>query len=756
MAAATPPAASPLAEPSQTTPSSRSRSYRVAVIGNPNTGKTTLFNALTGLSQHTGNYPGVTVESALGEFRQDDTQFEAVDLPGTYSLAPRAPDEMVAVSVLLGYGRGSVAPDVILCVVDATNLDRNLYLATQIIDVGRPVVIALSMVDLAQKQGMHIHIATLEKQLGIPIVPVQATKRQGLEQLRLALRNAVHKPVPPPRPVAFPQAFTAEVAKLTQALTENNGHSGGRSGHPALPRFLVERLLIDSDGMIERDLARERGEWVRIQTQAARQRLADAGTPLPHMEVDSRYEWIAQVVEKARRTTPPSQKNLQGLQSSQNLSDRLDHIVTHKVWGLVVFLAIMGVTFQSIFSWALPLMDGIDGVFSAIGTWVGGTLSEGPLQSLIVDGLIGGVGAVIVFVPQIAMLFGLIAILEDSGYMARAAFLMDRLLAGFGLSGRSFIPLLSSFACAVPGIMAARTIENRRDRIATIVIAPLMSCSARLPVYVLLISAFIPAQTVWGVMGLQGLVLFSMYILGLIVAPPVAWALKRTVLRGEAVPFLMELPPFKMPAWRVILFRMYDRSMAFLRRAGTIILATTIVVWALSYYPNHDRVAAQFEAPRATVSAQEQAQLDSAQASIRLRESYLGQAGRAIEPFVRPLGWDWKIGMATLASFPAREVIIAALGTIYNVGGGLNEESVELRDAMRAERWADGRPVYTPVVAVSIMVFFALCCQCGATLATMKRETNSWGFPAFTFVYMTSLAYLGALAVYQIGSRLAG
>ena len=768
MAAATPPAASPLAEPPQTTPTSSSRSYRVAVIGNPNTGKTTLFNALTGLSQHTGNYPGVTVESALGEFRQDDTQFEAIDLPGTYSLAPRAPDEMLAVSVLLGYGRGSVAPDVILCVVDATNLDRNLYLATQIIDVGRPVVIALSMVDLAQKQGIHIHIATLEKRLGIPVVPVQAAKRQGLEQLRLALRNAVHKPIPPPRPVAFPQAFTAEVDALTQALIENNGHSGEHSGysahpaHPALPRFFVERLLIDAGGMIERDLARERGEWIRIEAQAARHRLADAGIPLPHMEVDSRYEWIAQVVEKARGTTPSFQQNqkgrqgLQGLQSGQNWSDRLDHIVTHKVWGLIVFLAVMGVTFQSIFAWALPLMDGIDGVFSAIGTWIGGTLPEGPLQSLIVDGLIGGVGAVIVFVPQIAMLFGLIAILEDSGYMARAAFLMDRLMAGFGLSGRSFIPLLSSFACAVPGIMAARTIENRRDRIATIVIAPLMSCSARLPVYVLLISAFIPAQTVGGVVGLQGLVLFSMYTLGLIVAPPIAWALKRTVLRGETVPFLMELPPFKMPAWRVILFRMYDRSMAFLRRAGTIILATTIVVWALSYYPNHDRVAAQFEARHAAVSAQERHQLDSAQASVRLRESYLGQAGRAIEPFVRPLGWDWKIGVATLASFPAREVIIAALGTIYNVGGGLDEGSVELRDAMRAERWADGRPVYTPVVAVSIMVFFALCCQCGATLATMKRETNSWGYPAFTFVYMTSLAYLGAWAVYQIGSRLVG
>jgi ferrous iron transport protein B len=381
---------------------------------------------------------------------------------------------------------------------------------------------------------------------------------------------------------------------------------------------------------------------------------------------------------------------------------------------------------------------------------------DGPLQSLIVDGVIGGVGAVVTFVPQIAILFGLIAILEDSGYMARAAFLMDRIMASFGLSGRSFIPLLSSFACAVPGIMATRSIDNHRDRIATILIAPLMSCSARLPVYVLFISAFIPNQTVWGIVGLQGLTLFVMYTLGLIVAPPIALLLKRTILRGEAVPFLLELPPFKIPAWRVVLFRMYDRSLAFLRRAGTIILATTILVWALSYYPTQPTLSEEFHARRATATPEEQERLATEEAGEKLRRSYLGQAGYAIEPLVRPLGWDWKIGMATLASFPAREVIIAALGTIYNLGNEQNEESVELRSAMHAERWPDGRPVYTPLVALSVMVFFALCCQCGATLATIKRETGSWGYAAFTFVYMTGLAYLGALVVYQVGSRLVG
>jgi ferrous iron transport protein B len=303
--------------------------------------------------------------------------------------------------------------------------------------------------------------------------------------------------------------------------------------------------------------------------------------------------------------------------------------------------------------------------------------------------------------------------------------------------------------------MSTRSIDNHRDRIATILIAPLMSCSARLPVYVLFISAFIPSQTVWGVVGLQGLVLFVMYTLGLVVAPPIALLLKRTILRGETVPFLLELPPFKIPAWRVVLFRMYDRSLAFLRRAGTIILATTILVWALSYYPTQPMLSEEFEAQRATAATpEEQERLVTEEAGEKLRRSYLGQAGHAIEPLVRPLGWDWKIGMATLASFPAREVIIAALGTIYNLGNEQNEESVELRTAMQAERWPDGRPVYTPLVALSIMVFFALCCQCGATLATIKRETGSWGYAVFTFVYMTSLAYLGALIVYQVGSRI--
>ena len=725
----------PISDHTPLPPSPVRRRYLIAVIGNPNTGKTTLFNALTGLSQHTGNYPGVTVESALGELTIEGDRFLAVDLPGTYSLAPRAPDEMLAVSVLFGHGKDIPAPDAVLCVLDATNLDRNLYLLTQVLETGRPVVVALTMMDLAQKQEIFIDVEALQKKLAVPVVPVHAARRVGLAALQQTIWQAVRAPIAPMSLIQLPEIFTREVDTVKLALA---------NGQRQLPRFLIERLLIDAGGSIEQELVQQLGESIITPVYAARERLIATNTSPSQIETNARYRWITETIATVVR---------QPLTVNPTWTDRIDQIVTHKFWGLFVFLVAMAVTFQSIFSWAAPLMDVIEGTFSALGTRVRSVVPDGPLQSLVVDGVIGGVGAVITFVPQIAILFGLIALLEDSGYMARAAFLMDRIMASFGLSGRSFIPLLSSFACAVPGIMSTRSIDNHRDRIATILIAPLMSCSARLPVYVLFISAFIPDQTMGGVVGLQGLTLFVMYTLGLIVAPPIALLLKRTILRGEPVPFLLELPRFKIPAWRVVFFRMYDRSLAFLWRAGTIILATTILVWALSYYPTQPHLTEEFRARSTTATPEEQARLATEEAGIRLRESYLGQAGHAIEPLVRPLGWDWKIGMATLASFPAREVIIAALGTIYNLGNEQSEESVELRSAMQAERWPDGRPVYTPIVALSVMVFFALCCQCGATLATIKRETGSWGYAAFTFVYMTSLAYLGALVVYQVGGR---
>jgi len=708
--------------------------FVVAVIGNPNTGKTTLFNSLTGLTQRTGNYAGVTVESSIGSFTEGEDHFLLVDLPGSYSLSPRAPDEVVAVRALIGSGE-TARPHVVLCIVDATNLDRNLYLLTQILDSGLPVVACLTMVDVAKNEGIRIDYRALEKRLGVPIVPVHATKRQGISQLKAAIRQRARSGEGAAARVPFPAPFEREVAAIVPLLSSN----GRRS------TFIALRLLLDREGFLEGELGAEISAAAHAYADGARQRLRDAGHAIPGVEIAQRYDWIRNTVADCVDS---------GDGSRFVWTRRLDAVLTHRVWGGLIFLCGMATVFQAIFSWATPFMDAIDAAFAAAGDLATAILPAGALQSLVVDGVIGGAGAVVIFVPQIAILFALITIMEDSGYMARAAFLMDRVMSSFGLSGRSFIPLLSSFACAVPGIMAARSVENRRDRLTTIMIAPLMSCSARLPVYVLFIAAFIPPITVAGFIGLQGLTLLAMYTVGMVVAPLVALILKRTRLKGPPVPFLLELPPYKVPAWRVVLFRVYDRCWAFVRRAGTIILATAIVIWALSYYPTQPEVSARFDALRAAAGGADAIErLDREEAGEKLRGSFLGRAGVAIEPAVRPLGWDWRIGMATLASFPAREVVIAAMGTIFSLGEAQDENSGELRAALRRATWPDGTPLFTPAVALSVMVFFALCSQCAATLATIRRETGSWAVPAFTFVYMTTLAYVAALAVYQVGSR---
>jgi ferrous iron transport protein B len=474
----------------------------------------------------------------------------------------------------------------------------------------------------------------------------------------------------------------------------------------------------------------------------------------------ARYDWVAHVLNGVARR-PDDHK--------PTSSDRIDSVLTHKFWGTLVFAATMAVLFSSIFILAVPLMDLIDGAVGSLAGFVESLMPEGALRSLVVDGIIGGVGAVVIFLPQILILFLFIAVLEDCGYMARAAFLMDRLMAGVGLSGKSFIPLLSSFACAVPGIMATRVIENRRDRLATILIAPLMSCSARLPVYVILIGAFVPAEHyLGGLLGLQGLVLLAMYSIGVVAAIGVAWVLKKSVLRGETPPFVLELPSYKMPSIRTVTYRMAERGWAFLARAGTVIFAVTIVIWALAYYPHsEEQVAAEIAAQRAALANDpaalaefdQQENLDHVTASLHQRYSFLGRAGQWVEPAVRPLGWDWRIGCAAIASFPAREVVMGVLGVIYQLGPevdlGAEDDQNRLQGQLRAARWDDtGEPVYNLPVALSIMVFFALCAQCAATLAVIRRETNSWRWPAFTFVYMTTLAYVGALVTYQIGIRL--
>ena len=539
----------------------------------------------------------------------------------------------------------------------------------------------------------------------------------------------------------FPPEFQQHTSELAAWLNT-------KSPQP-VPQFLVERLLLDGDGYLEGELLNGTATEGSQKLRAARESLAAAGFPVPAVEAMARYDWVARVLDGVSRRPNDHRPTT---------SDRIDAVLTHKIWGTLIFVAAMALLFSSIFVLAVPVMDLIDGAMESLGDSCRSCMPEGALQSLVVDGIIGGVGAVVIFLPQILILFFFIALLEDCGYMARAAFLMDRLMAGVGLSGKSFIPLLSSFACAVPGIMATRVIENRRDRLATILIAPLMSCSARLPVYVILIGAFVPAQYyLGGLLGLQGLVLLAMYAVGTIAAIGVAWLLKKTLLRGETPPFVMELPTYKIPSARIVAFRMAERGWAFIARAGTVIFAVTIVVWALTYYPrSEEKVAAELAAQRAQVQNDAAAlaefdkpeNLDHLTASLHQRYSFLGRAGQWIEPAVRPLGWDWRIGCAAIASFPAREVVMGVLGVIYQMGGdvdvGAEEDQQRLESQLRAARWDDtGLPVYNLPVALSIMVFFALCAQCAATLAVIRRETNSWRWPMFTFVYMTALAYVG-------------
>jgi ferrous iron transport protein B len=753
----------------------------VALIGNPNTGKSTLFNALAGVRQRVGNYPGVTVEKKIGRTTFEDREFVLVDLPGTYSLSPRSLDEMIAVDVLLGRRHDVNEPDAVLCIVDASNLQRNLYLVSQVLELGRPVVLALNMTDIAREKGQTIDVERLRRQLPAPVVEIQANRRRGMDELKAALSQVVESP-PPKVESPFPEVFQEELAGLQEFI------EGGAEQVP--PRYLVERLLLDVGGYLDRAKLREfHCEGLSERLAESRRRLAEAGCSVPAVEAMARYQWVGSVLDGVVS---------HAAHRPVTWTDRIDRVLTHKVWGTAVFLLLMAAMFQSVFYVAEPASWAIESLNGRLSGIVNASLPEGPLQSLLVNGVIGGMGGVIEFLPQIFTLFFFIAILEDCGYMARAAYLMDKLMSRVGLSGKSFIPLLSSFACAIPGIMATRVIENPRDRLTTILVAPLMTCSARLPVYTLLIAAFIPnlligyrvslphdipllpASLPLGV-GLQGLTMFAMYGVGILAAVVVAWALKKTLLRGPTPPFVMELPTYKWPSPGLVLYRMGERGWAFVRRAGTLILAVAIVVWAATYYP-HDpslidpalfqrqgeleqALASQMDStlavganPPAAPEALE-AELAAVETQIEseyVRTSYLGRAGRWIEPVVRPLGWDWRIGCAVIASFPAREVVIATLGVIYKLGADeASEESETLRQTLRDATWeGTNRPVFNIPVALSLMVFFALCAQCAATLAVMKRETNTWRWPIFTFAYMTSLAYIAAMITYQVGIRL--
>lgn len=724
----------------------------VAIIGNPNTGKSTLFNRLTGFRQRVGNYPGVTVEKRIGTLplKSSARAVQIIDLPGCYSLSARSRDEAIALDVLTGRVKDTPSPDVIVVVVDASRLRRNLFLLSQLLELGRPTIIALNMMDIARTSGVSIDTDRLSRALGIPVIPVIASRNRNVTMLAEAIQTAVDSPAVHHAPM-IPRHVDQQAHRLISLLKASENAKAA-----PLSKAELLQAVFDPGGCHERRLLDEYGSCAADLLATARDELTSGGQGLAQLEARLRYPAIDELTSQVIRQAASARKDTTGI----------DRMLTHPVWGLIIFLIILGVIFQSVYAWAVPLMDGVEGFFGAIGSAAASVIPEGPLQSLVVDGAVAGVGGVLVFLPQILILFLFIAILEDCGYLSRAALLADRYMRVVGLSGKSVIPLLSSFACAVPGLMAARTIEGRRDRFLTMLIAPLMSCSARLPVYLLLIGAFVPATgLLGGVINLQALVLLAMYMVGVVVAIPVALVARKTVLRGTTEPLLIELPTYKLPSPTTVFLRMYEQGREFCIRAGTIIFAAAIVVWALGYFPRPADIHQRFENERqqaaaelsgAGESADEELQstlaaIDDAEAGAYLRQSYLGRMGTSIEPAVRPLGWDWKIGTAAIASFPAREVVIATLGTIYNLGTEHDEESAALRVKLRNATWPDGRPVFNIPVALSLMVFFALCCQCVSTLAVMRRETQSWRWPIAAFVYMTGLAYVASWVTYRIG-----
>ncbi|MDR0787042.1 MAG: ferrous iron transport protein B [Gemmatimonadota bacterium] len=707
-----------LSEAPRTDLPTAARSLRIALIGNPNTGKSTLFNALTGMRQRVGNYAGVTVERIEGRYRSESgTEVSVLDLPGAYSLSATSPDEEIALEVLLGLAPSVPVPDVVVLVVDASNLERNLFMASQVMELGLPVVIALNQVDAAEVSGLRIDAVELALTLGAQVVATVATRGTGLDVLRRAVERAPELPLPK-RQFALPELVEKALAPVEQLLLQS-GISPAATGMEAL-----RMLSVNPSGHLSGI------EGLSEAVTRAREEVQAGGMHARAVEAELRYGWISEVINSTVHRFGAG---------GRTLTDRIDAVVLHRVFGPLIFVVLMALVFQSVFTWAEPLMRVVERLVGVLADLAAGALPEGQLQSLLVDGVIAGVGSVIVFVPQIVILFTFIGILEATGYMARAAFIMDRFMRGVGLHGRSFIPMLSGYACAVPGIMATRTIDNPKDRLATIMVVPLMSCSARIPVYTLLIGSFIPATAVAGIFNLQGLTLLAMYFLGTAAALVIAGIFKKTLLRGPSHPMIMELPPYRLPDLQSLFLVVTQRAGLFLRRAGTVIFALTIVLWALATYP---RVETSDLSPELAQEAQ-------------LAGSYLGRAGHLVEPVVAPLGFDWKIGVSIISSFAAREVFVATMGTIYGVGSGADETSSALRDRLINETRLDGTPAYTPLIAIALMVFYVFAMMCVSTNAIVARETGGgWTgarWAIFQFVWMFILAYSAALLVYRTG-----
>ncbi len=697
---------------------------RVALVGNPNTGKSTIFNALTGLNQKIGNFPGVTVDKKTGISKLPDGQsIEIVDLPGTYSLYPKSADETIVFEVLSNPNNPSY-PDLVLIVADATNLKRNLLLYTQIADLGLPVIIALNMMDLAAKGNMEIDIDALAKRLNIPVIPLAARKVQGLEELKKAIQY--HTKMPLQLPTIDVEVIAPELIRaISSYLAIQNPYIALQIAHQH------DHLKYLSKAQAEHIKALEiKYDFHSQKAQAS--------------ETIARYNYINDILLDTVKYT--------SVALEENISNKIDHYLTHKFWGLIIFVGVLFAIFQSIFAWSEYPMLLIETVFVWLAEMGHQYLPEGALTNLLIDGVLAGLSGVMVFIPQIALLFAFISMLEDTGYMSRVTFMMDKLMRKVGLSGKSVVPLIGGLACAVPAIMSARTIESWKDRIITIMVTPLVSCSARLPIYTLLISLVVPKKMLLGFINLQGIAMMSLYLLSIITAVLVAWVMKLIIKSDLKSYFIMELPVYRMPRWNNVGITMYESVKTFVTEAGKVIVAVSIILWVLaSYGPSNkfELIEKKYQTPE-IINSFSPEEINRLIASEKLENSYAGLLGKSIEPGIRPLGFDWKIGIALITSFAAREVFVGTMATLYSVDGDDTKmESVREKMA-NATNPNTGEIVFTTATAFSLMIFYAFAMQCMSTMAVVYRETKNIKWPLIQFAYMLALAYVASFVVYQI------
>ena len=699
------------------------KQLNIALVGNPNSGKSSLFNCLTGLKQKVGNFPGVTVDKRTGTTMLGSESVAVIDLPGSYSLYPRRLDEWVSYRVLLNQD-ADLQADVVVAVADASNLKRNLLFCTQLIDLKIPVVVALTMMDIAQKKGIRIDLSELERELGVPVVAVNPRKMKGITALKKAIEQTAQGLYRPPV-----GDFIDNLALAPLAIEEVQREFPSLSDYGAI-HYLInhEEFRIDVTGQARIEQIEKTHGFNPTKTQGE--------------EILQRYSRIRHVMQQSVSEPDPLQQSL--------FTEKLDNILLHRRWGYVILLLVLYLLFQCVFWLASYPMDWIDAGTASFSSWLTDILPENGWTDLLINGIVAGLGGIIIFIPQIAILFGIITILEDTGYMARISFLTDRLMRSVGLNGKSVMPMISGFACAIPAVMSARNIENRKERLLTILITPLMSCSARLPVYTILIGLVIPNQYLFGFIGLQGLVMLGLYVLGFVMALIVSYVAKWFIRIQEKSYFILELPMYRSPRWKTVVQTMWDKARIFVVDAGKVIMVISLILWALSSFGPKDAMrdaTARYEMALAQPGA-DTAQLDIEYDNARLENSYIGRFGRGIEPVIEPLGYDWKIGIALLTSFAAREVFVGTMATLYSVGGDENEGP--LKEKMRAAQRPDGSPIYTLATGVSLMLFYVFAMQCMSTLAVVRRETRSWKWPVVQLIYMTALAYIMSFIAYQL------